>query len=135
MKVENSINPLDIAVSGIKSQDKSVKAIMSNIANSRTTDAGNGQPYRMIEAILKAAEDDEIGGVEIEEIAEDTSDFIRVLSPGHPQADENGYLAMPNVDLPTEMMNLNLATKAYQANAAVLKRYQSMVNTSLELLR
>ena len=134
MKVENTINPVDIAISGIKAQDKSVKTVMANVANSRTTNAGNGLPYRRVEAILKAAEDG-LGGVEVEEIASDMSEFKIVLAPGHPQADADGYLKMPNVDIPVEMMNLSLAARAYKANAAVLKRYQSMVNTTLELLR
>jgi len=71
----------------------------------------------------------------MEEFAEDMSDFQSILKPGHPQADENGYVSMPNVDLPVEMINLNLATRAYRANAAILKRYQRMVDTTLELLR
>ena len=63
------------------------------------------------------------------------SDFPKVLKPGHPYAVEEGYVAMPNVNMPIEMMNLTIATRAYQANAAVLKRYQKMVETTLELLR
>jgi len=57
------------------------------------------------------------------------------LDPGNPMADENGYVAMPNVSLPVEMINMNIATKMYQANVAVLKRYQQMLETTLELLR
>ena len=48
---------------------------------------------------------------------------------------DSGYIAMPNVQLPVEMINLSTATRAYQANAAILKRYQKMVETTLELLR
>jgi flagellar basal-body rod protein FlgC len=58
-----------------------------------------------------------------------------VLDPGNPMADENGYVAMPNVSLPVEMINMNIATKMYQANVAILKRYQQMLETTLELLR
>jgi flagellar basal-body rod protein FlgC len=63
------------------------------------------------------------------------SDFSRIFDPGNPEADEEGYIQMPNVNLPIEMMNLTIATRTYQANAAVLKRYQQMVETTLELLR
>ena len=63
------------------------------------------------------------------------ADFVKVLDPGNPRADAQGYVSMPNVDIPTELMNLNIASRAYQANAAVLKRYQMMVDVSLELLR
>ena len=133
MEVNNSFGPIDIAISGIQAQSKQMEIISSNVANSRTTDAGNGEPYRRLEAIFKT--EDEIGGVKLDDIISDTSDFLRVLDPGNPMADEEGYVSMPNVNLPVEMMNLTIATRMYQANTAVLKRYQQMVETTLELLR
>ena len=133
MEVNNSFGPIDIAISGIQAQNKQMEIISSNVANSRTTDAGNGEPYRRLEAIFKA--EDEMGGVKLDDIISDTSDFLRVLDPGNPMADEEGYVSMPNVNLPVEMMNLTIATRMYQANTAVLKRYQQMVETTLELLR
>ncbi len=133
MSVENNIGPLDIAISGLKAQSKQMEVISSNVANARTTNAGNGEPYRRLEAAFKA--DDDMGGVELDDIVPDMSDFLKVLDPGNPAADENGYISMPNVNLPVEMMNLSIATRMYQANTAVLKRYQQMVETSLELLR
>jgi flagellar basal-body rod protein FlgC len=71
----------------------------------------------------------------VADIAKDMGDFNSIYDPGNPQADENGYVAMPNVNLPIEIMNLNIATRTYQANVAILKRYQQMVETTLELLR
>jgi len=135
MEVSNTFGPIDIAVSGLRAQSKQMEVISSNVANARTTDAGKGEPYRRLAAVFKAGDDDDISGVSIDEIVMDMSDFQRILDPGNPDADEQGYLAMPNVDLPTEMINLNIATRVYQANAAVLKRYQRMVETALELLR
>jgi len=135
MSIGNISSPIDIAISGLQAQNRSIEAISSNVANARTTDAGKGMPYRRLEAMLKATNDNGVSGVEVDGITEDMSDFTMVLSPGHPQANANGYLAMPNVDIPNEIMNLNLASRAYQANAAVLKRYQAMANTSLELLK
>ena len=134
MKVENALGAIDIAVSGLRAQNKQMEIISSNIANSRTTDAGNGEPYRRLEAVLKTQQKD-ISGVEVEKITKDKAEFERVLDPGNPVADENGYVQMPNVSIPIEMMNLSIATRTYQANAAVLKRYQQMVDTTLELLR
>ena len=78
---------------------------------------------------------DDISGVRLDEIVADMSDFKKVLKPGHPDADKQGYVMLPNVDLPIEMMSLATATRAYEANVAVLKRYQQMVETTLELLR
>ncbi len=110
-----------------------MEVISSNVANARTTDAGKGEPYRRLEATFKSEGD--LSGVKLDRIVTDMSDFLSVLDPGNPMADEAGYVAMPNVNLPVEMMNLNIATRIYQANAAVLKRYQQMVETTLELLR
>lgn len=134
MEVNNSFDPIDIAISGMRAQEKSIGVISSNVANAQSTDDGKGQPYRRLEAVLKAAGDD-ISGVILEEIAADMGELPRILRPGHPNADEQGYVTMPNVDLPIEMVNLTMAARAYQANVAVLKRYQRMVETTLELLR
>ncbi len=134
MEVNNIFGPIDIAISGLRAQGKNMSVISSNVANARTTNAGNGEPYRRLEAIFKADRKG-ISGVSIDKIAQDMSDFQKILDPGNPDADEQGYVTMPNVKLATEMMNLTLATRAYQANAAVLKRYQRMVETALELLR
>ena len=135
VKVDNVFGPIDIAISGLRAQGKQMEVISSNVANARTTDAGKGEPYRRLEAVLKSQEKEGISGVEIEKITKDMSEFERILDPGNPDADDNGYVLMPNVNLPIEMMNLTIATRAYQANAAILKRYQQMVETTLELLR
>ena len=134
MEVNNVFGPIDISVSGMRAQGKSIEVISSNVANSRTTDAGEGEPYRRLEAMLKA-ETDSIGGVTVADIAKDMGDFERIFDPSNPQADEHGYVSMPNVNLPIEIMNLNIAKRTYQANAAILKRYQQMIETTLELLR
>jgi len=134
MAVNNIFGPIDIATSGLRAHNKHMEVISSNIANARTTDAGKGQPYRRLEATFKT-EDDELSGVSLDKILPDKSEFIRILDEGHPDADSEGYVLMPNVDIPKELINLNIATRAYQANAAILKRYQKMVETTLELLR
>jgi len=133
MEVDSSFGHIDIAISGLRAQGKQIEVISSNVANARTTDGGKGEPYRRLEAAFKS--DGDLGGVRLDKILTDTSDFLRVLAPGNPLADEDGYLAMPNVNLPVEMMNLTVATRVYQANVAILKRYQQMVETTLELLR
>lgn len=134
MKVD-TFDAINIAVSGMRANQKSMEVISSNVANARTTDAGNGRPYRRLEAAFTTQSDGPVTGVAIQKIVTDNSDFQQILDPGHPQASESGYVSMPNVQLPIEMMNLTVAARAYQANVAVLKRYQSMVETTLELLR
>ncbi|KKK69389.1 hypothetical protein LCGC14_2934540, partial [marine sediment metagenome] len=77
-----------------------------------------------------------LGGVKVEEVIPDMlTDFKRVHMPGHPDADENGYVLMPNVQLPTEIMKMMASSRAYQANAAVLKRYQDIMDVTIELLK
>ena len=134
MNVNNTFGPVDISISGLRAQDQNIRIISSNVANAQSTDNGNGQPYRRLEALFKAS-DDEIGGVTLDNIAEDMSELPTLYKPGNPQANAQGYVSMPNVELPIEMANLNQASRSYQANVAVLKRYQRMVDTTLELLR
>jgi flagellar basal-body rod protein FlgC len=118
----------------MRAQGQNMELISSNVANAQSVDNGDGKPYRRVEANFKT-DGQQFGAVSIDDVSVDMSDFPRVLKPGHPNADAQGYLAMPNVDVPTEMINLNTAVRTYQANAAVLKRYQGMVETTLELLR
>ena len=134
MEFNSTFSPIDIAISGLRAQGKNMEVISSNVANSQTVNAGKGEPYRRLQAMFKA-DIDGISGVSIDKIMADMSDFKRILDPGNPAADEQGYVAMPNVNLAREMINLNIASRAYQANTAVLKRYQRMVDTTLELLR
>jgi flagellar basal-body rod protein FlgC len=134
VEVNNIFGPIDIAISGLRAQGKQLEVISSNVANARTTNTSKGEPYRRLEAVFKT-DGDGINGVSLDKIVTDMSDFLRILDPGNPDADEHGYVAMPNVNLPVEMINLNIATRAYEANAAILKRYQKMVETALELLR
>ena len=134
MEVNTGFSPIDIAISGMRAQSKKIEVILSNVANVQTTDNGNGEPYRRLEALLKT-DGDGVVGVRLDEIMVDMSDFPKILKPGHPDADKQGYVTMPNVKLPIEMMNLRTAARAYQANVAILKRYQAMVETTLELLK
>ncbi|MBL7139342.1 MAG: flagellar basal body rod protein FlgC [Planctomycetes bacterium] len=125
---------VDIAVSGMRAQSLRLNLIAGNIANAETTRTAGGEPYRRRDVVLRAA-GDEPGGVTVLSIARDMSSFRQVLMPGHPDADAEGFVQMPNVDLPVEMMNMVAASRAYQANVAILKRYQDMVETTVELLR
>ena len=133
MNVDNVFAPIEIAVSGLRAQSRQMEIVSSNIANAQTVDDGSGRPYRRLEAVLKA-QSEGIAGVDIDGIVPDMSEFQMLLNPGHPRADGQGYVAMPNVSLPVEIMNMTMASRAYQANAAVLKRCQWMVESTLRLL-
>ena len=85
MRIDSSMfDSLDIAVSGLKANRKQMDVVTSNVVNSRTTDAGNGEPYRRLEAVFKAAGEG-VTGVEVSEVVEDMSDFTTLFKPGHPE--------------------------------------------------
>jgi len=134
MSIERTSAPVDIAVSGLRVQAMRMNVIATNIANANTTRTASGQVYRRQDVQVKTTGG--LGGVTVARIVQDQGGELKsVLMPGHPDADANGYVRMPNVELPTEMMHLITASRAYQANAAVLKRYQDLTETTLELLR
>ena len=134
MSIDRIAPMVDIATSGLRAQSLRLNLIAGNIANAETTRTPSGEPYRRRDVVLQTAPD-ALGGVVVLDIQRDMTDFRQVLMPGHPDADENGFVRLPNVDLPVEMMNLTTATRAYEANLAVLKRYQDMVEVTVELLR
>jgi flagellar basal-body rod protein FlgC len=135
MAENDMFGPIDVSISGMDAFRQSMNNIYSNIANARTVDAGNGLPYRRMELLLKQRVDEELGGVEVDKVVPDPSPFTEIYDPNHPYANSQGFVRMPNVSIAKEMINLNMATRAYQANVAVLRRYQQMVDSTLELLR
>lgn len=124
--------PIDIAVAGMQAESMKLKVIAKNIANARTTRTEAGGPYRRQMVVMADADD----GQRVPQVVPDVSTaFKSVYMPGHPDAGKDGMVLMPNVDLPTELIDMIVASRAYQANAAMMKRYEDMVNVSLELLR
>jgi flagellar basal-body rod protein FlgC len=130
----NTISSVDIAVSGLRAQAMRMNCIANNIANAQTTDVGDGTPYRRKEVLL-TGDDEALLGVELGDVVADTAEPQLLYDPGHPMANQDGYVAMPNVVVPREMMNMMAATRAYQASVAVMKRYQDVQDATLELLR
>ncbi len=135
MPVTSIRSPIDITMSALRAQSMRMNVYSNNLANASTAKTDTGGPYRRKEVILSSVMD-ALNGVKIDRVTEDfTTEFQRIHQPGHPQADSDGYVMMPNISIPVEMMNLTSASRAYQANAAVLKRYQDMVDATLQLLR
>ncbi len=85
--------------------------------------------------LIKNLNDYEAGGVEVTEIAEDQSEFKLVYDPEHPDADENGYVSMPNVDSLKETVDMMEAYRAYQANVTALNTTKQMAVKALEIGR
>ncbi len=131
MRISRTLTPIDIAVTGMRAQSTRMNVIASNIANAEVTKTADGKPYRRQDVVMSTGS---TFGVQVSKIAEDTSPFRQLHRPG-PGADADGNVMMPNVDMPTEMINMVTASRAYQANAAVMKRNQEVNDIGLELLK
>jgi len=139
---------MDISASGLSAQRLRMDVISQNIANINTTRTENGTPYRRK---LVVFEEKSLGspfssylsknsrekfagtGVRVSRIIEDSTPFRSVYDPGHPDADENGYVQMPNINVVTEMVNMISATRAYEANVTAMNSTKSMALKALEI--
>ena len=128
-------NSVDIAISGLRAQAMRMNVIGNNIANANTAKTEKGDAFRRKFVVLSTNSQD-ISGVTIDEVTQDdNAEMPKIWDPGRPEADEEGYVTMPNVSIPMEMMNLVTASRAYEASASVLKRFQQNLDATLELLR
>ncbi len=150
MSIFNSIN---ISASALTMQRLRMDVVSSNMANSETTRSkmvdGVWQPYRrkMVEISSSNSSgsfasifNDTVesnssagSGVKVTKISEDQSPFKLVYNPEHPDADENGYVQMPNVDPLKEMVDLMSATRSYEANVTVLNASKGLLTKALEI--
>ena len=139
----NFIQSFEISASGLYAQRKRMDVIASNLANIETTRTNQGGPYRrkMVVMSSKPVEDFHMvliskgEGVKVDGIVEDQSPFREVFNPGHPDADQSGYLRKPNVDLIVETTNMLMARRAFEANIAAFKSTRQMVLKALEIGR
>ncbi|MBP1925757.1 flagellar basal-body rod protein FlgC [Sedimentibacter acidaminivorans] len=141
------LQSLNISGSGLTAQKLRMDVISENIANIDSTRTETGGPYRRKMIVLSSTGDfkkmlvknlnsSEINlGVEVTDIVEDQSDFKLVYNPEHPDADENGYVSMPNVDSLKETVDMMEAYRAYQANITALNTTKQMAVKALEIGR
>lgn len=139
----NLLLTLEISGSGLRAQRKRMDVIASNLANIETTRTPGGGPYRR-KIVAMSPETlgdfmevlhDKLQGVKIDRIMEDRSPFKKVFNPAHPDADRDGYLLMPNIDLMVEMTNMLIARRVFEANMAALKATRQMAIKALEIGR
>ena len=127
---------LDIGASGLSAQRTRMDTIAGNMANINTTHDASGKvgPYRRRFAVFSAGRG-EAGkpGVRAE-VKVDQSPFQKRYEPGHPDADGDGYVLYPNIDLATEYVNMLEASRAYEANATMMDVTKAMMNSSLRLI-
>lgn len=140
------MNSLDISASGMTAQRLRLDVASENIANIETTRTAGGGPYRrkmvVLEAgrssgfkgMLEAAMNGGNGyGVKAVSIPDDNTELKPVYDPEHPDADENGYLMMPNVDLVKETVDSMSATRSYEANITAFNAMKTMAQKALEI--
>jgi flagellar basal-body rod protein FlgC len=139
-------NPLfaaaDISASGLSAERLRLEVVANNIANAFSTRSPGGGPYRRQDVVFSAVLNQGLmggvsrpGGVQVLGVVDDMSDFHRIHNPGHPDADSEGYVNMPNVDLPVEMVNMITASRAYEANLRAMQFFRQMTEQSYSLLR
>ena len=138
-----------VSASGLDAQTKRMNTISSNIANAETAQAEDGSgPYRRKDPVLMPQTDREsfgeilqneldenVQGVQVTEIREDTRPPRMVYNPNHPQANAEGYVAMPNVNTVEEMANMIAAQRSYEANVTAMAAAKAMAQKALELGR
>jgi len=136
---------MKISSSGMRAQRTRLEVVAQNMANVHTTRTEEGGPYRKKDVVLTAQDVSEakfsrifggkVEGVKVEDVIESAKPFERIQSPGHPDADKEGYLTLPNVNIMEEMTDMISATRAYEANSSVLQTTKQMVQKSLEIAR
>lgn len=134
------MSPIRISASGLAAQKKRMEAISSNIANIQTTQTPEGGPYRRKEVVLEAKPfsahlDDAARKVNVKSIQERNDEPIFKYDPGHPDANNEGYVAYPNINLSEEMADMMTATRAYEANITAIKSSRRMLLKTLEIGR
>ena len=136
-----NFSALDISASGLSAERMRMEVVASNIANAQATRAQGEDPYRRKQVVFATALDQalgqgsKIGGVQVVGIQGDPSEFPKVYLPGHPHADENDMVAMPNVKLPDEMVDLVTASRSYEANLRAIRSFRQIAEQTLALLR
>jgi flagellar basal-body rod protein FlgC len=129
---------LDMGASGLLAQRTRLDTIAGNIANANTTHDASGKvnPYRRRFVVFAAGHPDRprSPGVRVADVRVDRSPLPKRFEPGHPDADADGYVAYPNVDLTIEYVNALEASRAYEANVSMMEVTKAMINSSLRLI-
>lgn len=135
-----------ISSSAMKAQKTRLDTVSSNLANAETTATPEGGPYKKKSVYfqskpmdfrehLDSALQSSAQGVEVTQILEDQDPPRQVYNPAHPDAGDDGYVAMPNVDVLKEMVDMMSATRSYQANVTAIQAAKRMAQKALEIGR
>ena len=140
------LTALHISTTGLSVQRLRMNIVSTNLANVSTTRTPTGGPYRRKLVVMEAvpiedfesilrSQSESLLRVRVGEIVEDSTSFKQIYSPGHPHADKAGYVSMPNVDVTTEMADILIARRAYEANVTAIGATKAMALKALEIGR
>jgi len=122
--------PLAISEVGMSAQQEFMETISANIANAGTTRTAEGGAYRRQVAVIHG---DAASGAVSAQVVADASPGRLVYDPGHPDADANGYVHMPNVDTSTELVDLMIARRMHEANATAFQAAKAMLRRAIDI--
>ncbi len=134
---------VDIGVSGLVAQRARLATTASNLANAQTTRTADGGPYRRRDPVFAARPVEPFGDrldrhvrqVEVRRLVADSRPPTRRLDPGHPDADDQGYVSLPNIDPVAELANMLSARHSFEANLLVLRKAREMGEAALRIGR
>ena len=128
------LNVFSIAGSALTAQSARLNAVASNLANADSVAGPDGQPYRAMQVVFKATPVEGGGtGVRVTRVVDSTAPLRMTYDPASPAANEQGYVAMPNVNVVDEMVNMISASRAYQNNAEVMNTAKSLIQKTLAI--
>lgn len=130
---------LTISASGLEAQRIRMNTIAGNLANAQSTHSPEGGPYRRKDVVFSEILDEITGKgsgeVHVSEIIEDNRPFQLVYDPQHPDANADGYVQLPNVNLLEEMVNMMAASRSYEANVTTINSAKGMAQKAMEIGR
>ena len=133
-----NFSSIDISASGLIAQRIRLDTIANNIANANTTRTAEGGPYRRQEVVFRVHREEDAPasrGVEVEAVVVSDDPSKMVYDPSHPDAGPDGRVALPNVNIVEEMVDMIAATRAYEANVTAVSAARSMASKALEIGR
>lgn len=127
-------NVFNIASSAMNAQSVRLNTTASNLANAESVTGSDGQPYRAKQVVFEAIQMGSVGqGVRVHQVVESASPLRMHYEPGNPAANEEGYVAMPNVDVVEEMVNMISASRSYQTNVEVMTTAKTLMQRTLSI--
>ncbi|MES2106613.1 MAG: flagellar basal body rod protein FlgC [Pseudomonadota bacterium] len=128
-------NVFNVAGSAMSAQAQRLNVVSSNLANADSVTSSNGQPYKAKQVVFSATPlaGTPATGVTVKEVVEDSTPPKLIYDPKHPLADEKGYVAMPNVNVVEEMVNMISASRSYQTNVETMNSAKAMLLKTLTL--